>query len=67
MISQARIEERMAERQVINRVRSIRRKIGKEQAGMTAHEKTVDTRNYVVNFLKENGYTLKLADGTILP
>jgi hypothetical protein len=67
MTNLAKIEERKAEHEVINRVRAIRRKIQKEQAGMTDHEKTVETHNSVVNFLRENGYTLKYADGHIEP
>jgi hypothetical protein len=60
-------EDRKADRELINHIYAIRRRIGKEQEGMTDHEKTLDTQNSVINFLRENSYTLKLADGTIIP
>jgi hypothetical protein len=60
-------EDRKADRALINEIRAVRRKIAKEQEGMTVREKTLYTNNSVNNFLRENGYTLKLADGTIIP
>jgi 3-hydroxyacyl-CoA dehydrogenase len=67
MISQAMIDERKAEREVINRVRAIRRKIEKEKAGMTPEESTAFVHNRVRKFFLENGYTLTYADGTTIP
>jgi hypothetical protein len=67
MTNQQKIEERKAEREVINHVRAIRRQIGKEQEGMTVHEKTLYTRNSLREFFIKKGYTLKLADGTTIP
>jgi hypothetical protein len=67
MISQQMIEERKAEREVINHVRAIRRKIGKETAGMTPEQSAAYTRNSVRKFFLENGYTLTYADGTTIP
>jgi ribosomal 50S subunit-associated protein YjgA (DUF615 family) len=67
MISQQTLDERKADRELFNHVRAIRRKIGKEEKGMTAHEKTLHNLNSVRQFLLENGYSLKLADGTTIP
>jgi hypothetical protein len=61
------IEERKAEREVINHVRAIRRTIQNEKKGMTPEERTAYTYNSVREFLIENGYTLTYADGTTIP
>jgi hypothetical protein len=67
MINQATIEERKAEREVINHVRAIRRKIQKEKAGMTPEQRMAYTHDSVRKFFLENGYTLTYADGTTIP
>jgi hypothetical protein len=67
MISQAKIEERKAERELINHIRAIRKENGKETKGMTPEQSAAYTHNSVREFLIKNGYTLTYADGTTIP
>jgi hypothetical protein len=67
MISQQKIEERKTDRALINEIRAARKKLQKEQEGMTSDERVAFVQNSVRNFIIENGYTLKYADGTTIP
>jgi uncharacterized coiled-coil DUF342 family protein len=55
MTRQQTIEERKAERDVINHIHTIRRQIQDEEKGMTSSERTARLRAEVQELIKKHG------------